>query len=102
MKIYIYLYIVVYITKLSIYTISETTEPASKFYWINQQVEPKPIYIYIYIYICIYIGIYIYKHINISIYLYIFLYITKLSIYTIDETTEPASKIYWLRQGGET
>ena len=33
-----------------IYTIAETTEPASKFYWINLQVEPKPIYIYIDIY----------------------------------------------------
>ena len=59
MKIYIYVYIVVYITKLYIYTISETTEPASKFYSINQQVEPKPIYICMKIYICMYIGIYI-------------------------------------------
>ena len=56
-KISIYVYIGVYITKLSIYTIAETTEPASKFYWINLQVEPKPIYIYIYIVICIYTGI---------------------------------------------
>ena len=47
-EISIYAYIVVYITKLSIYTIAEITEPASKFYTINQQVEPKPIYIYIY------------------------------------------------------
>ena len=38
----------IYITKVSIYTIAETTEPASKIYWINLQVEPKPIYIYIY------------------------------------------------------
>ena len=50
--IYIRKYSSIY-TKLSIYTIVETTEPASKFYWINQQVEPKPIYIYIYVYICI-------------------------------------------------
>ena len=46
-QISIYIYIVVYITKLSIYTIAETTEPASKIYGINLQVEPKPIYIYI-------------------------------------------------------
>ena len=43
---YIHIYIVVYITKISIYTIAETTEPASKIYWINLQVEPKPIYMY--------------------------------------------------------
>ena len=97
-KISIYVYIVVYITKLSIYTIFETTEPASKFYWINQQVQPKPLYIYIYIYICIYIGIYIYTHTKISIYVYIVVYITKLSIYTIAETMEPASKFYWINQ----
>ena len=62
-KISIYIYTVLYITKLCIYTISETTEPASKFYWINQQVEPKHIYIYIYIYTFLSIKIYIYTHI---------------------------------------
>ena len=85
MKISIYVYIVIYITKLYIYTIAETTEPASKIYLINLQVDPKPIYIYIYI--CIYIHIYIYIHRKIYISIYIVLYITKwLSIYTIAET----------------
>ena len=57
------------------------------------------IYMYLYIYICIYINIYIYKHRKISISIYIVLYITKLlSIYNIAETTEPASKIYWINQ----
>ena len=87
-----------YITKLCIYTIAETTEPASKIYRINLQVEPKPIYIYIYVYICIYINICLYKNIQIYIYIYIVVYITKISIYTIAETTEPVSKIYWLRR----
>ena len=63
--------IVVYITKISIYTISETTEPASKFYWINQQVEPKPLYIYIYIYS----HLYIFRHIYIHTYKYIYILI---------------------------
>ena len=44
-KISIHIYIVLYILKLSIYTIPETTEPANKIYWLNLQVEPKPIYI---------------------------------------------------------
>ena len=84
----IYPYMLYYITKLlSIYTIAETTEPASKIYWINQQVEPKPIYIYIYIYNFINTYIYIYTHRKISISINIVLYITKwLSIYTIAET----------------
>ena len=40
--IYIYIYSGIY-NKVSIYTIAETTEPASKINWINLQVEPKPI-----------------------------------------------------------
>ena len=67
----IHIYIVVYISKLSIYTITETTEPASKIYWINLQVEPKPLYIYIYIYTFVYLFMYIYTHIYRSIHAYI-------------------------------
>ena len=81
MKICIYIYIVVYITKLSIYIIAETTEPASKFYWINQQVEPKPIYIYIYIYIYLYIYRYIYIHTYKDIYIRIYSRIYNKNIY---------------------
>ena len=49
----IYIYIVLYIPKIFLYTIDETTEPASKIYWLNLQVEPKPIYIYIIMNVCI-------------------------------------------------
>ena len=38
---------------LSMYFLAETTEPASKIYWINLQVEPKPIYIYIFTFVYI-------------------------------------------------
>ena len=48
--IYILIYSHIYNKIIYIYTIFETTEPASKFYWINQQVQPKPLYIYIYKY----------------------------------------------------
>ena len=61
----------VYITKLYIYTIAETTEPASKFYRINQQVEPKPIYIYIYVYEFVSKNAYIYTYILRYLYTYI-------------------------------
>ena len=66
--VYKHIYKCIY-NKTSIYTIAETTEPASIIYWINLQVEPKPIYIYIYIYICIwiYIQVYIYTCIQISL-----------------------------------
>ena len=70
MNISLYIYIVVYITKLSIYTIAETTEPASKIYWINLQVEPKPIYIYIYKHLYIYSCIYIHKYADLYIHIY--------------------------------
>ena len=43
----VFVYIVLYIKKLYIYTIAKTTEPARKIYWINLQVKPKPIYMYI-------------------------------------------------------
>ena len=79
----IYIYIVLYITELlSIYTIAQITEPASKIYWINQQVEPKPIYICIYIHLYLYT--YIYTHIERSIYPYIEFYIyQKIYIYIL-------------------
>ena len=93
---FLYIYIFLDVTKLSIYTIPETTEPASKIYWINQQVQLKPIYINICIYI--YIHNYIYINIKIFIYVYIVLYKTILHIYTNAETTEPASKVYWINQ----
>ena len=60
------------------YTIDETTEPASKIYWINQQVQPKPIYLYIYMYTFVYIFIDTYKDITKSIYIFIVCIYTKI------------------------
>ena len=60
-----YTYIILYILKLSIYTNAETTDPASKIYWKNQQAEPKPIYIYTYTFVYIYVHTYI----NIKVYI---------------------------------
>ena len=81
MHIGIYIYILVYITKLSIYTIAETTEPASKIYWITLQVEPKPIYIYIYVHLYIYSYIYIYTHTYMYIHIYFGIYNKTIYIY---------------------
>ena len=73
--IYLYIYSGIYNKMFYIYTIAETTEPASKIFWMSLQVEPKPIYMYRYIYICIFIHICIYTHIHMCVYIYIPQYI---------------------------